>query len=451
MSLLEARQITGGELQGDNVTFSGVSTDSRSISAGELFVALTGENFNGHEFVSSAFEKGAAAALVSEKTDVPRPCLKVENTLTALQQLAASWRNRFELPVAGVTGSNGKTTVKELIGAILNEAYDQVLVTQGNLNNHIGVPLTLLRLNKKHQAAVIEMGMNHAGEISLLTQLARPSVALVNNAMLAHVEAFDSVAEVAKAKGEIFEGLDANGIAVLNADDENYSLWKDLIGRRDYIDFGLDSRAAISATVTHKPTGVKLDLKTPKGEFQAKLNLLGQHNARNALAAVATACALDIDLDKIKRGLESVYPYSGRLQPIKLNEDVLLLNDSYNANPDSIKAGIDVLMQLPGAKKILVAGDMGELGETAPQLHVLVGEYARDKGVDCFLSLGELMTNAAQAYGETGFNTNNLTELLDKLNTEIEGGTVVLVKGSRAMRMERVVEAVQEKYQRGQD
>ncbi len=450
MSLLEAAQVTNGELQGDDVAFIGVSTDSRNISAGELFVALSGENFNGHEFVSTAFEKGAAATLVSEKVDTQRPCLKVENTLTGLQQLAASWRNRFELPVIGVTGSNGKTTVKELIGAILDSAYDEVLVTQGNLNNHIGVPLTLLRLNKHHQAAVVEMGMNHAGEISLLTQLARPSVALVNNAMLAHVEAFNNVTEVAKAKGEIFEGLSEDGVAVLNADDENYPLWKALVGERDYIDFSLNSLAAVSATVTHDTTGVELDFKTPNGEFQAKLNLLGQHNAMNALAAVAATCALNVDLNQIKHGLESVYPYPGRLQPIQLSQDVLLLDDSYNANPDSMKAGIDVLMQLPGTKKILVAGDMAELGETAPQLHALVGEYAREKKVDGFLSLGELMANAVQAFGNTGFNTLDLSELLGKLKTEISEGVVVLVKGSRSMRMERVVQVLEEAYQRGQ-
>ncbi len=451
MSLIDAAKIINGELQGESVGFSGVSTDSRSVSNGELFVALTGEHFNGHEFVSAAADNGAAAALVCEDVDASLPRIKVENTLTGLQQLAGSWRNRFELPLIGVTGSNGKTTVKELIGAILNAAYDQVLITQGNLNNHIGVPLTLLKLNREHQAAVIEMGMNHAGEISLLTQLSKPTVALVNNAMLAHVEAFDSVVDVAKAKGEIFQGLSEDGIAILNAGDDNYWLWRDLIGEREYIDFALNNEAAVSGTVNYRTDGLAIEFQTPAGSFKAVLNLFGQHNAMNALAAVATACALNISVDKIKQGLESVYPYTGRLQPVQLIDDVLLLNDSYNANPDSMKAGIDVLAQLPGQKKILVAGDMAELGESASQLHTLIGEYASEKEIDCFVSLGSLMANAARAFGHGAFNTQELAELLDRLETEMTSGAVVLVKGSRSMRMERVVDALEKNYQLGEN
>ncbi len=450
MSLAEAANIINGQAQGENVEFYGVSTDSRTIKKRELFVALSGENFNGHEFVSNACLKGAVAALVSEDVDAQIPRIKVNNTLTGLQQLAASWRNRFEIPLVGVTGSNGKTTVKELIGAILNAAYDDVLVTQGNLNNHIGVPLTLLKLNAKHQIAVVEMGMNHAGEISRLTQMLRPTVALVNNAMLAHIEAFDNVEAVARAKGEIFEGLADDGIAVLNADDDNYSLWKKLIGKRKYIDFGLDSHAAVTAKVTYASDCLHLDIKTPSGKFDCKVNLLGKHNAMNALAAVATACALGIKPEKIQQGLESVYPVKGRLQPVGLGKNILLLNDSYNANPDSMKAGIDVLIQFEGKKKILIAGDMGELGGPGPKLHAMIGRYAKDQQIDCFISFGSLMAGAAKAFGENGFNTENLDELLQRLESEITQSCVILVKGSRSMRMERIVEYLEKHYARGQ-
>ena len=450
MSLIEAAKITNGHLKGDNVRFCGISTDSRTIANGELFVALTGENFNGHEFITMACENGAAAALTSEEVNVDFPKVKVADTLTGLQQLAASWRNNFELPLIGVTGSNGKTSVKEMIGAILNAAYDEVLITQGNLNNHIGVPLTLLKLNAKHQVAVVEMGMNHAGEISRLTRISRPTVALVNNAMLAHVEAFASVEEIAKAKGEIFQGLATDGIAILNADDKNFALWKNSIGARKYIDFGLDANASVTAIVNYKSDHLRLDIKTPSAEFDCKLNLLGKHNAMNALAAVATASALGIDAEKIKQGLESVNPVKGRLQPINLDKEIILLNDTYNANPDSMKAGIDVLTQLRGRKKILVAGDMAELGGTSEQLHKMVGDYAADQQVDSFLGYGPLMSAAANAFGDSGFNTENLEQLLQRLSTEITQSCVILVKGSRAMQMERVVAFLEENYSRGQ-
>ena len=450
MSLTEAAKITNGQIQGENVEFRGVSTDSRTIASGELFVALTGENFNGHDFIATACENGAAAALTSEDVDVDLPNVKVNDTLTGLQQLAACWRNRFEIPLVGVTGSNGKTTVKELIGAILNAAYDEVLVTRGNLNNHIGVPLTLLKLNAKHQVAVVEMGMNHAGEISQLTQISQPTIALVNNAMLAHVEAFDSVAEVAKAKGEIFQGLAEDGIAILNADDENYCVWKNLIGNREYIDFGLNAKASVTATVVYASDHLQLDIKTPSAEFECKINLLGKHNALNALAAVATVSALDIDAEKIKQGLESVNPVKGRLQPIKLDKEIILLNDAYNANPDSMKAGIDVLSQLKAKKKILVVGDMGELGEASIQLHKMIGDYAASQQIDSFLSYGPLMSIAADAFGSAGYNTENFEQLLQRLSVEITQSSVILVKGSRAMRMERVIESLEKHYSRGQ-
>ena len=442
MSLSLAAKFTGSNFQGSDQPISGVSIDTRTLKNGELFIAIKGENFNGHEFLQAAQQKGAVAAMVSETVSTELPCLKVDDTLGGLQLLSANWRDQFNLPVIAITGSNGKTTVKELVGSILSVAYNNVLVTQGNLNNHIGVPLTLLRLNDTHQCAVIEMGMNHAGEISRLTGLTKPDVALVNNAMLAHVEAFDSVLDVAAAKSEIFQGLSTNGVAVLNADDPNYAFFKAQIGSTKCIDFGLKAKADVTARLNYRHEHVAVFAKTPVGNAEIKLNLLGQHNAMNALAATACALALNVDLDSIKQGLEQVMPVKGRLQPLKLPNDILVLNDTYNANPDSMKAGIDVLAQIPAGKKILVAADMGELGKQSQQLHQQIGDYAAAKQIDVFLSLGSLMTLGARAFGENGYNTLRINELIDRLSFELEKDCVILVKGSRSMRMERVVDAL---------
>ena len=430
------------DFQGCDQSVTGVSIDTRTLEKGQLFIAIKGEHFDGHEFVSVARDKGAVAVMVSENVITELPCLKVNNTLSGLQLLAANWRNQFNLPIVAVTGSNGKTTVKELIGSILSVHCKDVLMTKGNLNNHIGVPLTLLRLNNTHKFAVIEMGMNHPGEISRLTRLAKPDVAVVNNAMLAHVEAFDSVLEVAAAKSEIFQGLSAGGIAVLNADDPNYEFFRKQIGSHQYIDFGLKAKAMVTAKPSHLHEHIDLFVKTPVGNIKVKLNLLGQHNAMNALAATASALALDVDLESIKSGLEQVIPVKGRLQPIKLSNGVVVLNDTYNANPDSMKAGIDVLVQIPGSKKILVAGDMGELGEHSVQLHAQIGKYAAANNLDAFLSLGSQMNLGAKAFGEHGFNTQRINELIDRVVSESERNCVILVKGSRSMRMERVVESL---------
>ena len=443
MSLSLAAKFTGSNFKGIDQPVTGVSIDTRTLEKGQLFVAIKGENFDGHEFLQAAQQKGAVAAMVSETLNTDLPCLKVDDTLDSLQLLASNWRNQFELPLIAITGSNGKTTVKELVGSILSAAYDRVLVTQGNLNNHIGVPLTLLRLNDSHQCAVVEMGMNHAGEIARLTALAKPDVALVNNAMLAHVEAFDSVLDVAAAKSEIFQGLPANGTAVLNADDPNYAFFKSQAACARCIDFGLNAKADVTASLSYRQEHVVIFMTTPVGNIEVKLNLLGEHNAMNALAATACALALDVDLASIKKGLEKVVPVKGRLQPIKLSNNILVLNDTYNANPDSMKAGIDVLAQMPGSRKILVAGDMGELGAQSEQLHEQVGRYAAENQVDEFLSLGSLMKRGARAFGDNGFNTLRAKDLMARLNEELEKDCVVLVKGSRSMRMERVVEALQ--------
>ena len=442
MSLSMLAKSIGSDYQGCDPNVSGISIDTRTLEKGQLFVAIKGERFDGHDYLLLAQQKGAVAAMVSEKVNTDLPCLEVKDTLDGLQLLAANWRNKFDLPLIAVTGSNGKTTVKELIGSILTEHFNEVLITAGNLNNHIGVPLTLLRLNKQHKCAVIEMGMNHPGEISSLTRLAKPDVALVNNAMLAHVEAFDSVLDVAAAKSEIFQGLSSQGIAVLNADDPNYDFFKKQAGSHQIIDFGLKASAMVSAELSYRHEHIDLFMKTPAGSVEVNLNLLGQHNAMNALAATACGLALDIDLVSIKNGLEKVVPVKGRLQPLNLSNGVIVLNDTYNANPDSMKAGIDVLVNMPASKRILVVGDMGELGEQGPQLHRQIGEYAAAKNIDAFLSLGSLMNLGAKGFGLHGFNTHRINELIERLCGEIEKDCIILVKGSRSMRMERVVDSL---------
>lgn len=440
MSLSLLARLLDTDYRGYDHAVSGISIDTRTIEQGQMFVAVQGENFDGHDYLLSAQQKGAVAAMVSKTVDTELPCLEVKDTLEGLQRLAANWRNQFDLPVVAVTGSNGKTTVKELIGSILAVHFNNVLVTQGNLNNHIGVPLTLLRLSEKHQCAVIEMGMNHAGEISTLTRLARPDIALVNNAMLAHVEAFDSVLDVAAAKSEIFEGLNEGGVAVLNADDPNYLFFKHRAGACRIIDFALEAQACVTAGFCAMKDHVNLYLNTPAGSIDVRLNLLGRHNAMNALAATACVLPLDVSLESIRKGLERVTPVRGRLQPVILPDGPVILNDSYNANPDSMRAGIDVLADMPGGKRILVAGDMAELGEMGPQLHREVGEYAAARNIDAFLSLGTLMNQGARAFGKQGFNTQQIGELLERLEAEKQKDCTILVKGSRSMRMERVVD-----------
>lgn len=450
MSLSMLAKISGSDFNGCDQAVSGVSIDTRTLEKGALFVAIKGENFNGHDFVTAAQQKGAVAVMVSESVTTALPCLKVSDTLSGLQRMAAKWRDRFNLPLVAVTGSNGKTTVKELIGSIATVRYRDVLVTEGNLNNHLGVPLTLLRLNDRHRCAVIEMGMNHPGEISRLTRLAKPDVALVNNAMLAHVEAFDSVRDVAAAKSEIFEGLSVPGTAVLNADDPNYEFIKARAGSHRYIDFGLKAKAMVTAALQYRRQYQSLEVCTPRGEISIKLYLLGKHNAMNALAAAACALALEIDLDCIKEGIEQIKPLKGRLQPVKLAGGRVVLDDTYNANPDSMKAGINVLAQMPGAKKILVAGDMAELGEHSPELHAMVGEYAATCKIDAFLSYGPLMEVAANAFGPQAYNTQQIEPLIGRLVKESATGSVILVKGSRSMRMERIVESLKSRYQGGE-
>ncbi len=454
MQLIEAARATGGtEVNGDPM-FVGVSTDSRRIGAGELFVALRGENFDGHDFVHQVFTRGAAAAMV-EQAWADRhgasglPLVVVADTRLALGALAAAWRPRFELPLIGITGSNGKTTVKEMCAAILREqarrdGFDAdlaVLATTGNLNNDIGLPQMLLRLAVGHRAAVIEMGMNHPGEIRYLTNIARPTVAVVNNAQRAHLAGLGSLEEVARAKGEIFEGLAADGVAVINADDVHCPLWRGLAGEHRVFSFGIVQPADVRGRFVSRGFGGTLELTSPAGEAPIALQVPGCHNASNARAAAAATLAAGASFDAVVAGLSGYRGVKGRLQRRSGEGGALLIDDSYNANPDSMRAAIDVLASIPG-HTVLVMGDMGETGEAAAQFHDEIGGYAKSQGIERLLALGPLSAAAAANFGSGGEHFQEVEDLIRTLRAELGPNTTVLVKGSRFMKMERVVDAI---------
>jgi UDP-N-acetylmuramoyl-tripeptide--D-alanyl-D-alanine ligase len=447
MDLLEAARATAAGLVGDNCSFSGVSTDSRTIAPGELFVALRGEHFDGHHYVAAAQARGAAAAVVaSDAVDRLRPTglplIVVAETRLSLGALAADWRSRFTLPLIAVTGSNGKTTTKEMIASILRAAHgDTVLSTQGNYNNDIGLPLTLLRLHAGHRAAIIEMGMNHPGEIAYLAGIARPGVAVVTNAQRAHLAGMGTVEAIAREKGSIYSGLDENGVAVFCADDPWADLWRQQSQGLRRMSFGFAQAADVSGRVTLHGLENRLLLACGGDETEVVLALPGRHNARNALAAAAAALAAGIPLATVQVGLNSFRGLKGRLQLRQATHGAQLLDDSYNANPDSVRAGIDVLAATVG-RKILVLGDMGEIGEMSAQFHDEIGGYAKSQGIDRLLALGEASALAAHNFGAGGEHFTHLAQLIDVLRGELGADTTVLVKGSRFMRMERVVEAL---------
>ncbi|MFH2212534.1 MAG: UDP-N-acetylmuramoyl-tripeptide--D-alanyl-D-alanine ligase [Pseudomonadota bacterium] len=453
LSLSQAASGIKATIQGADATFTSVTSDSRTIAPGSLFIALRGERFDGHEFVSKAIQQGAAAAMVDQAAAEQHrtewkdmPLLVVADTRLALGQLAALWRGQRQLRLAAITGSNGKTTVKEMLAAILREAVgqDAVLATEGNLNNDIGMPLMLLKLREQHRFAVIEMGMNHPGEIEYLTQIARPDVAVINNAGAAHLAGLGSVEEVARAKGEIFSGLASDGVAVINADDTFAALWKKLASAHAIIEFGIDHPAQVSATCQLGTLDSELKLRTPAGECQVKLPIPGLHNVRNALAAAAAASALGISNEAIAAGLQKFAGVKGRLQRKSGLHGATLIDDSYNANPASVKAAIAVLASMPG-KKILVLGDMGELGPDASALHSELGTAAKQAGVDILLCHGDICRAAASEFGANAWFFERIEELLADLENLLAPDVTVLVKGSRFMQMERVIKSFEVK------
>ncbi|GGP25657.1 UDP-N-acetylmuramoyl-tripeptide--D-alanyl-D-alanine ligase [Silvimonas amylolytica] len=447
LTLRETALALNGALTGDaDLVFGRVSTDSRDIKPGDLYVALKGERFDGHDYAAAALAQGAVAVLVER--EVPGTSIVVPDALAALGQLGAFWRNRMtDLKVIAVTGSNGKTTVKEMIATVLAHyaGADAVLATRGNLNNHIGVPLTLLSLKPEHRYAVVEMGMNHFGEIDYLTHLASPDVALVNNALRAHLEALGSVEGVARAKGEIFGGLKDRGTAVINADDPHAELWSQLAMGKRQISFGLKSAEVHAREVHETDEGSQFILGAGIDETHMVLPVPGLHNVRNALAAAAATSAIGLTVEEIAAGLASYKGVKGRLERKTAANGAVLIDDTYNANPDSMRAAIDVLTGMSAASgkpSILVLGDMGELGgDNIVDRHTEVGQYAKDKGVQQLFTLGTAMVNAANTFGSAHYAS--LEDLLAALNKAVTPERIVLVKGSRFMQMERVVKALQ--------
>lgn len=446
MRLSDIARATAGQVIGEDVLITSVGTDSRKLEAGQLFVALRGDNFDGHDYAAQVLQQGAAAVLVSDPASVASPAVLVADTKLALGQLAAYWRSQFNIPLAAITGSNGKTTVKEMLASILAVAAgdaEAVLATRGNLNNDIGLPLTLLRLRAQHKFAVVEMGMNHFGEISYLTRLGKPDVALINNATSAHLGGLGSVAGVAQAKGEIFEGLVSAGVAIINADDAYAALWQSLAVGHSIVRFGLNTEAEISARYTLAADASRIELDTPAGAASLQLPVAGVHNVRNALAATAVALAMGVELQAVVQGLQEFAGVQGRLQRKPGRAGAALIDDTYNANPASMRAAVDVLASQPG-KRLLVVGDMGELGADEQALHAELGAYALAAGIDGLYALGNLSQYTVAAFGPGAQHMQSAEQLAEAVLPQLQSDVTVLVKGSRFMRMERVVALLQQ-------
>jgi UDP-N-acetylmuramoyl-tripeptide--D-alanyl-D-alanine ligase len=432
-------------LKGDGrTTFDSVSTDSRTLAPGALFVALRGERFDGHDHVAQAAERGAVAVLVERPVSVPVPQLVVPDSLRALGLGAGFWRSRFDMPLIAVTGSNGKTTVTQMIGRILAQAHgeSQRLVTAGNLNNDIGAPLMLWRLRSQHRAAVLELGMNHRGEIGYLAQLVRPTVALVVNAQREHQEFMESVEATAHENAATFTTLPADGTVCFPADDACAPVWRQLAGTQRVLDFARTAYAAVTCQYTLRSDGSTLSMATPAGLIETELAVAGEHNVHNALAATAATLAIGIKPADIAAGLAAFAPVSGRGVRHRLGSGTLLIDDTYNANPDSVRAAIDLLATLPGPR-LLVLGDMGEVGAQGPAFHAEVGAHARDRGIDALYALGAATAASVAAFG-AGRHFDSVETLIAGVRDAVRGGGTVLVKGSRFMRMERVVRALVE-------
>jgi UDP-N-acetylmuramoyl-tripeptide--D-alanyl-D-alanine ligase len=443
MQAVVAAAALRGRLIGPDVTFMRVTTDSRALAPGDLFVALQGERFDGHDFVVDALSRGAVAALVkAERVHVAEGTLiAVDDTLAALGKLAAHWRRRFDIPVVVVVGSNGKTTVKEMIAAVLRAQHgdDHVLATRGNLNNAIGLPLTLLALRDEHKAAVIELGMNHPGETAELAPIAAPTVGVINNAQREHQEFMRSVADVAAEHAALLRSLSPGGTGVINADDPNVQVWRDALPPGcACLEFGLDQRADVRGQSVPTGIGLHLDVVTPAGVAQLKLAASGRHNASNALAATAAGLAANVPFKAIVQGLQAFRPVAGRLVSMRATSGAHVIDDSYNANPDSVHAAIAVLAAAP-APRWLVLGDMGEVGAEGPAFHREAGEAAREAGIERVLTVGTLAAETSAAFGAGGEHFASVEALADHLAAHAGADVTLLVKGSRFMRMERVV------------
>lgn len=435
---------TGGRLQGADRGFSGISTDTRSLRPGELFFALRGASRDGAAFLAEAARLGAAAAvLAGREAHLPLAQIEVDDALFALGRLAGHWRQRFTLPVVGITGSNGKTTVKEMTAAILRVAFgeDAVLVTAGNFNNEIGLPLTVASLGSVHRAAVIEMGAARRGDIAYLADIGAPTVAVVNNATPAHLQGFGSLDEVAATKGEIYDALPAEGTAVLNRDDRYFDAWRRRAGSHRQLSFGLHPEADLRAGDIRVAEDIRFTLQAPEGEVAVRLPMAGRHNLRNALAAAAAALGVGVGLGQVAEGLALVRNVAGRMQRVPARLPLALYDDSYNANPASVRAAIDFLGSRDG-ERCLVLGDMAELGAESLALHREIGRCAHEAGIQRLYCTGEQSRSAAEAFGSGARWFARLDTLVASLEEELPPQATVLVKGSRSMGMERVVQAL---------
>ncbi len=443
MQLSEAAVAMEAQLSDHSGWFEGVSTDTRTISRGELFCALRGPNFDGHEHCSAAEQAGAAGAIVQRPVTTDLATLTVDDTRRALGRLAGAWRRRFALPVVGVTGSNGKTTVKEMIAAILRTDA-QVLSTKGNLNNEIGVPRTLFELNEKHQYAVVEMGASHLGEIKWLAEIAKPVVGVITLCAPAHLEGFGTIDAVAEAKGELYAGLIADGTAVINADDVYAEYWMGIATGHRVVTFGINRAADVVAEDIVNcgiGNGMHFGLRVPSSTIDIELPFDGVHNVANALAAAAVAYSLDIPSTTIKVGLERAKRVDGRLCVLEGISGSRIVDDTYNANPTSLTAALRMIESEPG-KKWLVLGDMGELGPNSADIHRETGLTIRDAGIDRLFTYGEFAAIAGDSFGKRAQCHTNMDALIETLIEELTAEVTLLVKGSRTMRMERVIEAL---------
>jgi UDP-N-acetylmuramoyl-tripeptide--D-alanyl-D-alanine ligase len=434
--LSEIAGIANGSLHGVDRVVRGMAQDSRRVESGMLFVALPGERVDGHDFVATAAEKGAAAALVGRCQDIDLPQVLVADPRIAMGRIAAAWRDRVDPVVVGITGSNGKTTVKEMVQAVL-ATRAPTLATQGNYNNEIGLPLTLARLASEDRFAVLEMGCGQPGDIRYLAGLARPEVGVITNAGPAHLERLGSIEGVARTKGELFEALPASGCAVINADDPFADFWRECAGATPRLSFGLDRPADIIATRQDD----RIEIRTPAGAFITELQVPGHHNLMNALAATAVGVALDVDLDAIGKALAAVRALPGRLEPHRHRDGWTLIDDTYNANPASLYAGLQVLSSMHG-EPWLVLGDMAELGEDSDKLHAEMGQSAADLGIRRLFSLGRAARSSSLAFGDQGQHFESHQALVETLGRALHPGVNCLVKGSRSMAMEQVVRSL---------
>ena len=458
MDLMRISSLTGGIHNSDNPMVMGLVNDTRKDNQKKLYVAIEGPNFDGHQYIEDAYAKGAVAALVQKPINTAVPNVQVKDSIQAMGEIAAAWRKDFDIPVLAITGSAGKTTLKELAGSILSQSRTGI-ITEGNLNNEIGVPLTLTRMNSEHEFAVIEMGMNHAGEIDYLSNMTSPTVAIINNAAPAHLDELGSVEAVAKAKGEIINGLDDDGVLIVNADDEFCSLWRSLAGNKRVVSFGLSEGADISADYDMSGSGSMLQVKGKYGHYSVELAITGEHNIRNSLAVMAATIEMGCSIEDVQQGLKQYQPIANRGGSYYF-ESGLVIDDTYNANPASMQAAFDVLaLQLAqetekhtAVKVTVILGSMAELGQLSADLHTQVGSSAKTIA-DVFYCCGNHQQDYCQGFGEKAQGFDDIEPLIEDVQKMLKNNCskgyfdLILVKGSRSAGMERVVKTIMDTFQ----